>query len=100
MRSLSVPFFQEAVLARFLFEDDAGVRPLHEIKDSHLLDEIGPVRVVVEKALTEPSCDELDVVFWKDADGRLKMTLRGPDHAVNLAKSAIGDRTEVRPTRH
>jgi hypothetical protein len=55
-----------------------GVRPLHEVDDPRLLDEIASVRSFAEKTLTEPSCDELDVVFWKDEDGMLKMTLRGP----------------------
>ena len=87
-------------MARFLFEDDAGVRPLREVDDPRLLDEIGSVRSLVEGTLTGSSCDELDVVFWKDEDGMLKMTLRGPDHVVRLAKSLIGDRAAVPPTRH
>jgi hypothetical protein len=87
-------------LVRFLFQDDAGVRPLHEVDDPRLLDEIGSVRSFVEETLTEPSCDELDVVFWKDEDGTLKMTVRGPDHVVHLAKSLIGDRAAVPPTQH
>ena len=87
-------------MVRFLFEDDAGVRPLREVDDPRLLEEIGSVRIFVESILTEPSCDDLDVVFWKNEDGVLKMTLRGPDHVVHLAQSLIGDRAPVPPTQH
>jgi hypothetical protein len=87
-------------LARFLFEDDAGFRPLDEVDGPALLDEITSVRTFVEKALTELSCEGLDVVFWEDEDGLLKMTLRGPDDVIHLAKSLIGDRTAIPPTQH
>jgi hypothetical protein len=39
-------------------------------------------------------------VFWEDEDGLLKMTLRGPDDVIHLAKSLIGDRTAIPPTQH
>ena len=91
---------QEAVLVQFLFEDEVSIRSLDEITDSALLDEIAPVRGFVEKALTELSCEELEVVFWKDEDDALKMTLRGPDDVVHMAKSLIGDRTAIPPTQH
>jgi hypothetical protein len=56
-------------LARFLFEDDAGVRPLHEVDDPRLLDEIGSVRSFVEKTLTESSYDEVvSRGWWKLAE--------------------------------
>jgi hypothetical protein len=87
-------------LVQFLFEDEASVRPLEEVTDPDLLDEIAPVRSFVERALAELSCEELDVVFWEDEDGRLKMTFRGPDNVVHLAKSLIGDRTAIPPTQH
>jgi hypothetical protein len=92
--------FQEAVLVQFLFEDEASIRPLDKVTDPDLLDEIAPVRSFVEKALTGSSCEELDVIFWKAEDGALKMTLRGPDDVVSVAKSLIGDRTAIPPTQH
>jgi hypothetical protein len=92
--------FQEAILVQFLFEDGASICPLDKVTDPALLDEIAPVRNFVEKALTELSCEELDVVFWKDEGGALKMTLRGPDDAVHMAKSLIGDRTAIPSTQH
>jgi len=87
-------------LVQFLFEDEASIRSLDEVTDPALLDEIAPVRSFVERALTELSCEELDVVFWEDKDGVLKMTLRGADDVVHLAKSLIGDRTAIPPTQH
>jgi hypothetical protein len=87
-------------LVRFLFEDEASIRSLDEVTDPALLDEIAPVRSFVERALTDLSWEELDVVFWEDKDGVLKMTLRGPDDVVHWAKSLIGDRTAVAPTQH
>ena len=87
-------------MVQFLFEDEASIRSLDEVTDPALLDEIAPVRSFVEKALTELSCEELDVVFWEDEDGALKMTLRGPDDVVHLAKSLIGDRAAIPPTQH
>jgi hypothetical protein len=65
-----------------------------------LLDKIAPVRSFVEKSLTKLSCDELDVILWEDEEGALKMTLRGPDDMVHLAKSLIGDRAAIPPTQH
>ena len=87
-------------MVQFLFEDEVSIRSLDEVTDPALLHEIAPVRVFVEKALTELSCEKLDVVFWEDEDGALKMTLRGPDDVVHLAKSLIGDRTAIPPTQH
>jgi hypothetical protein len=93
--------FQEAILVRFLFEDDASsTRSLDQVRDPALLDAIAPILSFVENALTELSCDELDVVFWEDESGVLKMTLRGPDDVVHLAKSLIGDRAAIPPTQH
>jgi hypothetical protein len=46
------------------------------------------------------SCDELDVVFWEDENGVLKMTLRGHDDVVHLAKSLIGDRAAIPPAQN
>lgn len=87
-------------MVQFLFEDEVSIRSLEEVTDPAMLDEIAHVRSFVEKALTELSCEELDVIFWEDEDGALKMTLRGPDAVVNLAKSLIGDRTAIPPTQH
>ena len=87
-------------MVQFLFEDEVSIRSLDEVTDPALLDEIAPVRSYIENALTELSCKELDVVFWEDEDGALKMTLRGPDDVVHLAKSLIGNRTAIPPTRH
>ena len=87
-------------MVRFLFEDDASVRSLDKVNNPALLDAIASVRSFVEEALTEFSCEELDVIFWEDEDGLLKMTLRGPDDVVHLAKSLIGDRTAIPPTQH
>ena len=92
--------FKEAVLAQFLFEDEVSVRPLDEVTDAALLDEITPVRSFIERALTDQTCEELDVLFWKDEAGLLKMTLRGPDDVVHLAKSLIGDRAAIPPSQH
>jgi hypothetical protein len=89
---------QEAVLVRFLFEDGVSARSLDEIADPALLDAIA--RTFVESALAELSCEELDVVFWEDENGALKMTLRGPDDVIRLAKSVIGDRAAIPPTQH
>ena len=99
-RKLGRCFSQEAVLVQFLFEDEAGVRPLGEVTDPAVLDELAPIRSFVESSLKELSCEELDVVFWEDKRGGLKMTLRGPDDVVNLAKSLIGDRAAIPPTQH
>ena len=87
-------------MVQFLFEDEASIRPFDKVTDPALLDEIAPVRSFIEKALTELSCEELDVAFWKDEDGALKMTLQGPDDVVHTAKSLIGDRTAIPPTQH
>ena len=87
-------------MVQFLFEDEVSIRSLDEVTEPTILDEIAPVRSFVEKTLTELSCEELDVIFWKDEDGALKMTLRGPDDLVRLAKSLIGDRTAIPPTQH
>jgi hypothetical protein len=87
-------------LVQFLFEDEVSIRSLDEVAEPALLDEIAPVRSFVEKALTELSGEELDVVFWEDEDGTLKMTLRGPDDVVHLAKYLIGDRTAIPPAQH
>jgi hypothetical protein len=99
-RKLGRCFFQETVLVQFLFEDEVGVRPLDEVTDPAVLDEIAPIRSFVESSLKELSREELDVVFWEDKSGVLKMTLRGPDDVVNLAKSLIGDRAAIPPTQH
>jgi hypothetical protein len=77
-RKLGRCFSQEADLVKFLFEDEVGVRPLDEVTDPAVLDEIAPIRSFVESSLKELSCEELDVVFWEDKSGVLKMTLRGP----------------------
>jgi hypothetical protein len=82
-------------LVQFLFEDEASIRPLDKVADPDLLDEIAPVVSFVEKALTELSCEELDVVFWEDEGGMLKMTLRGPDHVVAMGSG----RRHKRPSR-
>jgi hypothetical protein len=87
-------------LVRFLFEDDASVRSLDKVNNPALLDAIASVRSFVEEALTELSCEELDVIFWEDETGVLKMTLRGPDDVVHLAKSLIGDRAAIPPAQH
>ena len=87
-------------MVQFLFEDEAGVRPLGEVTDPAVLDELAPIRSFVESSLKELSCEELDVVFWEDKRGGLKMTLRGPDDVVNPAKSLIGDRAAIPPTQH
>ena len=87
-------------MVRFLFEDDASVRSFDEVNDPALLDTLAPVRSFVEEALAELSCEELDVVFRADETGVLKMTLRGPDDVVHLAKSLIGDRAAIPPTQH
>jgi hypothetical protein len=87
-------------LVQFLFEDEVNIRPLDKVTDPALIDEIAPIRSFLEKALTELSCEELDVIFWKDEDTALKMTLRGPDDVVHMAKSLIGDRTAIPPTQH
>jgi hypothetical protein len=71
-----------------------------QVADPALLDKIAPVRSFVEKSLTKLSCDELDVILWEDEEGALKMTLRGPDDMVHLAKSLIGDRAAIPPTQH
>jgi hypothetical protein len=92
--------FQEASLVRFLFEDAAGARSLDHVSDPALLDAIAPARTFVESALAELSCEELHVVFWEDEDGTLKMTLRGPDDVVGLAKSLIGNRAAIPPNQH
>jgi hypothetical protein len=99
-RKLGRCFSQEALLVQFLFEDEVGVRPLDEVIDPAILDEIAPIRSFVESSLKELSCEELDVVFWKDKSGVLKMTLRGSDDVVNLAKSLIGERAAIPPTQH
>ena len=87
-------------MVQFLFEDEVGVRALDEITDPAILDEIAPIRSFVESSLKDLSCEELDVVFWEDKSGVLKMTLRGPDDVVNLAKSLIGDHAAIPPTQH
>ena len=87
-------------MVQFLFEDELSIRSLDEVTDKVLLDEIAPVRSFVENALTELSCEELDVVFWQNEDGALKMTLQGPDDVVHLAKSLIGERAAIPPTQH
>jgi hypothetical protein len=87
-------------LVQFLFQDEASIRPLDKVTDPALLDEIAPVRCFIEEALTALSCEELDVIFWKDEDGALKMTIRGSDDVVHMAKSLIGDRTAIPPTQH
>jgi hypothetical protein len=87
-------------LVRFLFEDAGSVRTLDQIRDPALLDAIAPVRSFIKTALADLSGEDLDVVFWEDEHGTLKMTLRGPDHGVGLAKSLIGDRAAIPPTEH
>jgi hypothetical protein len=77
-----------------------SVRPLDEVTDLAVLHEIAPIRSFVESSLKELSCEELDVVFWKDKSGVLKVILRGPDDVVSLAKSSIGDRAAIPPTQH
>ena len=87
-------------MVRFLFEDAAGTRSLSEISDPALQDAIAPVRNFVENALTDFSREDLDVIFWEDENGVLKMTLRGPDDVVGVARSLIGDRVAIPPTQH
>lgn len=87
-------------MVQFLFEDEVGVRPLDEVTDQAVLDGIAPIRSLVESSLKELSCDGLDVIFWEDESGALKMTLRGPDDVVHLAKPLIGDRAAIPPTQH
>ena len=87
-------------MVRFLFEDAAGTRSLSEISDPALQDAIAPVRSFVENALTDLSREDLDVIFWEDENGVLKMTLRGPDDVVGVARSLIGDRVAIPPTQH
>jgi len=91
---------QERILVRFLFRDDLSARRLDEVRDPALLDSIAPVRSFVDSALAELSHEDLDVIFWEDEDGMLKMTLQGADDVVGKAKALIGDRAAVPPAQH
>lgn len=85
---------------RFWFEDDIGLRPLEEIGDEALRKAVSEVRPFVESALVGLLQEELAVVFWENEAGALKMTLRGPDDVVKKAKSLIGERAPIPPTKH
>ena len=86
-------------MVRFLFRDDLSARRLDQVRDPALLDSIAPVRSFVDSALAELSHEDLDVIFWEDEDGMLKMTLQGPDDVVGRAKALIGDRAAVPPAQ-
>ena len=101
VQGVPVACSRRQVLVRFLFEDEArSTRSLDQVRDPALLDAIAPIRRFVDNALMGLSCDELDVVFWEDENGVLKMTLRGHDDMVHLAKSLIGDRAAIPPAQN
>jgi hypothetical protein len=87
-------------LIRFMFEDDEGVRPLAAAQDHSIKDAVLPIKVLVENRLTALSEEDLDVVFWVNEAGLLKMSLRGDNEVVERARDLIGNYAPVPPIGH
>jgi hypothetical protein len=79
----------ELDLISFLFDDGTSRRPLDEVRDNRIREFADPIRSFVEAALSDLSDDDLAVVFWEDAAGLLKMSLRGNDSTVEKAKDTL-----------